>query len=78
MKLTLSNIIDTLEKACRLVKGVEDADLLICIGNTGSGKSTLLASLIYGPEKMVVETIEKKVKSNPNSTKEKTMKKTVI
>ena len=48
MQLSLKNIKETLEKASRLVKGVENADLLVCIGNTGCGKSTLLASLIYG------------------------------
>ena len=59
MKLTLPNIIDILERATLMVRDAEDADLLMCIGNTGSGKSTLLAALIYGPDMMQVKTVER-------------------
>lgn len=35
--------------------------MLICIGNTGCGKSTLLAALIYGPQSMKQETLEREL-----------------
>ena len=73
MKLDLSNIVTCLKRACQMVKGVENADLLICIGNTGCGKSTLLASLIHGPKSMMEEVIQSEIPG-----KSKTKKSTVI
>jgi len=68
LTISLPNIIATLERACLSVQGAEDADLLICIGNTGSGKSTLLASLIYGVDQMRVETKERTVGKSKRTT----------
>lgn len=77
LKLTLKNIVDSVERACHMVKGVKDQNLLICIGNTGCGKSTLLAALIYGTSKMKIQTIEKEV-SVPTNKKVKKVKQFVI
>ena len=41
---------------------IKGADIVIAIGNTGAGKSTMLNALVFGTDKLEVQTNENKKK----------------
>lgn len=60
MPVNLHSIKEILQQAFKIIHGVHNEDIVICLGNTGCGKSTLLYSLLFGPNKLKLDVNQKK------------------
>ena len=62
MALSLDNMCLILEQAFKTLVDIDNANLILAVGNTGCGKSTMMTSLMFGTEaleiKKVSQTIE--------------------
>ena len=62
MALSLDNMCLILEQAFKTLMNIDNANLILAIGNTGCGKSTMMTSLMFGSDaleiKKVTQTIE--------------------
>ena len=77
---TLQNLIEVLQTFYETLPQSGFNDLVTAFGMTGCGKSTMFSALIYGPNKLQLNTIEDTVslRMRDGSTKEKIVKQNVI
>lgn len=52
LQLNLFNLIMCLKVAFKGLQIVQNADIVLAIGNTGAGKSTMLTALVFGSHKL--------------------------
>ena len=75
----LANLHTILEPVFKSIREVDNADLVVCLGDTGCGKSSLLSAIVHGPDKMILKTLEKEIRiKRGKSIKTKIIKNEVI
>lgn len=61
MPMTLDNMVLVLEQAYRTLQHINDANLILAVGNTGCGKSTMMTSLMFGSDALEVKKGKKEI-----------------
>ena len=61
VNVSLTSIVSALRHAFAQFELVDDADIVLAVGNTGCGKSTMLSSLVDGPDSLQLQTLREEL-----------------
>lgn len=61
MPMSLDHMVLILEQAYKTLVNINDANLILAVGNTGCGKSTMMTSLMFGPDALEIKRGKKEI-----------------